>query len=53
VSWERKLVPSAWNILMLNAKRHVQDKDQSPKKNKIIPRRTILITRARVLLFHN
>jgi hypothetical protein len=27
VSWERKLVPSAWNILMLSARRHVQDKD--------------------------
>jgi hypothetical protein len=24
VSWERKLVPSAWNILMLSARRHVQ-----------------------------
>jgi hypothetical protein len=27
VSRERKLVPSAWNILMLSARRHVQDKD--------------------------
>jgi hypothetical protein len=27
VSRERKLVPSAWNILMLAARRHVWDKD--------------------------
>jgi hypothetical protein len=27
VSWERKLVRDAWNILMLNERRHVQDKD--------------------------
>jgi hypothetical protein len=27
VSRERKLVPSTWNILMLSARRHVQDKD--------------------------
>jgi hypothetical protein len=27
VSREIKLVPSTWNILMLNARRHVQDKD--------------------------
>jgi hypothetical protein len=27
VSWARKLVPSSWNILMLSARRHVQDKD--------------------------
>jgi hypothetical protein len=27
VSWENKLVPSAWNILMLSARRHLQDKD--------------------------
>jgi len=27
VSWERKIVRDAWNILMLSARRHVQDKD--------------------------
>jgi hypothetical protein len=27
VSWERKIVRDAWNILMLNERRHVQDKD--------------------------
>jgi hypothetical protein len=27
VSRERKLVPSAWNILMLSARRHLKDKD--------------------------
>jgi hypothetical protein len=27
MSWEIKLVPTTWNILMLNARRHVQDKD--------------------------
>jgi hypothetical protein len=27
VSWARKLVPSAWNILILSARRNVQDKD--------------------------
>jgi hypothetical protein len=27
VSWERKLVPSARNIPMLNARKHVQDMD--------------------------
>jgi hypothetical protein len=27
VSQERKLVPSVWNIQMLIARRHVQDKD--------------------------
>jgi hypothetical protein len=27
VSWARKPVPSAWNILLLSARRYVQDKD--------------------------
>jgi hypothetical protein len=27
VLWEIKIVPSAWNILILSARRHVQDKD--------------------------
>jgi len=27
VSREREIVPSAWNILMLSERRHVQDKD--------------------------
>jgi hypothetical protein len=27
VSREKKLVPSAWNIFMFSARRHVQDKD--------------------------
>jgi hypothetical protein len=27
VSWVSKLVPSTWNILMLSARRLVQDKD--------------------------
>ena len=27
MSWERKIVRDAWNILMLSARRHVQDKD--------------------------
>jgi hypothetical protein len=31
VSWERKLVRGAWNILMLSARRHVQDKDTRRK----------------------
>jgi hypothetical protein len=31
VSRARKLVPSAWNILMLKARRHVQDKDTRGK----------------------
>jgi hypothetical protein len=31
VSQERILVPSAWNILMLRARRHVQEKDTRGK----------------------
>jgi hypothetical protein len=27
MSWERKLVPRAWNILILSVRRHVQDND--------------------------
>ena len=27
MSWERKIVRDRWNILMLSARRHVQDKD--------------------------
>jgi hypothetical protein len=31
VSRERKLVPSAWNIMMLKERRHVKDKDTRGK----------------------